>query len=215
MDGAASELSSWTMKTALKLDEASPKMRRAVETMLEVMREREDWPLRISPGYGVASVQQVETVRHHREKAPECQQDMKRAKAQRIDDVAEIDLGHLFPASQVVFSLPVRGSDIRSIATQWGKSLEPRTRRRQSGASNVGYWAQKRTERGRRQYERPTTGSGAAPPCGSACNPKTSNTMNVASKTKPVQSAGGVLHSNRVSSNRSLYFRETEFCAQR
>jgi len=39
LDGAASELSSWTMKTALKLEEASPKMRRAVDTMLEAMRE--------------------------------------------------------------------------------------------------------------------------------------------------------------------------------
>jgi hypothetical protein len=35
----------------------------------------------------------------------------------------------------------------------------------------------------------PTTGSGAASTCGSACNPKTSDTMNMASKTKPVQSA--------------------------
>jgi hypothetical protein len=39
MDGVASELSSWTMKTALKLEEASPKMRRAVDSMLEAMSE--------------------------------------------------------------------------------------------------------------------------------------------------------------------------------
>jgi hypothetical protein len=38
---AASELSSWTMKTALKLEEAPPKMRRTVDSMLEAMREGE------------------------------------------------------------------------------------------------------------------------------------------------------------------------------
>ncbi len=35
----------------------------------------------------------------------------------------------------------------------------------------------------------PTTGSGAVPVCGNACRAKTSDTINVASKTKPIQSA--------------------------
>jgi hypothetical protein len=41
MDAAASELSAWTMRTALKLEKASPKMRRAVDNMLEAIRERD------------------------------------------------------------------------------------------------------------------------------------------------------------------------------
>jgi hypothetical protein len=35
----------------------------------------------------------------------------------------------------------------------------------------------------------PTRGSGSAPACGTSCSPKTSATMNVASKMKPTQSA--------------------------
>ena len=39
----------------------------------------------------------------------------------------------------------------------------------------------------------PTTKNGAARACGNACSPKTSETINVTSKTKPIQSARRLL----------------------
>ena len=40
MDGELSKLSSWTMRTALKLDDASPAMRQAIDAMLDAAPKR-------------------------------------------------------------------------------------------------------------------------------------------------------------------------------
>jgi hypothetical protein len=40
VDGELSKLSSWTMKTALKLDDASPAMRQAIDAMLNAAPKR-------------------------------------------------------------------------------------------------------------------------------------------------------------------------------
>ena len=40
MDGDVSKLSSWTMKTALKLEDASPAMRQAVDAVLNAVPKR-------------------------------------------------------------------------------------------------------------------------------------------------------------------------------
>jgi transcriptional regulator with XRE-family HTH domain len=40
IDGDMSKLSSWTMKIALKLEDASPAMRQAIDTMLDVGSKR-------------------------------------------------------------------------------------------------------------------------------------------------------------------------------
>jgi transcriptional regulator with XRE-family HTH domain len=40
MDGDASKLSSWTMKIALKLEDASPDIRRAIDAMLNAVPKR-------------------------------------------------------------------------------------------------------------------------------------------------------------------------------
>ena len=52
MDGELAKLSSWTMKTALKLDNASPAMRQAIEAMLE--RGRSDEPVMLTPAEHLA-----------------------------------------------------------------------------------------------------------------------------------------------------------------
>jgi transcriptional regulator with XRE-family HTH domain len=44
MDGKLAKLSSWTMKTALKLDNASPAMRQAIEAMLNAGPKRRSGP---------------------------------------------------------------------------------------------------------------------------------------------------------------------------
>jgi hypothetical protein len=40
MDGGVSKLSSWTMKIALKLEDASPAMRQAIDAMLDAVPKR-------------------------------------------------------------------------------------------------------------------------------------------------------------------------------
>src|SRR5437016_5153228 len=79
--------------------------------------------------------------------------------------------------------------DSEPMATPITNPRRAKKLRSTSGASARDSTISIRTNAAAASTNGPTTGSGAAPTCGSACSPKTSDTMNVASKTKPVQSA--------------------------
>ena len=78
--------------------------------------------------------------------------------------------------------------DSEPMATPITNPRRAKKLRSTSGASAARLHDQQQDERGRRQYERADDGERRRSTCGSACSPKTSDTMNVASKTKPVQS---------------------------
>jgi len=79
--------------------------------------------------------------------------------------------------------------DSEPMATPITNPRRAKKLRSTSGASERDSTVSSRTNAVAASANGPTTGSGAAPACGNACSPKTSDTINVASKTKPIQSA--------------------------